>query len=70
MDLTALDDIITRLNTLRLTAQVVGLPDYVLGRLFTDDLPRLERLRADLASRLIDGERERDRLETALGQKL
>lgn len=48
MDLSALDDIITRLNALRLTAQVAGLHDTIFGRLFTDDLPRLERLRSDL----------------------
>lgn len=50
MDTTVLDDVITRLHALRLTAQLTG-NGAIYGSLFTDELPRLEKLRADLESR-------------------
>ena len=63
MDLSPIDDIITRLRALRLTAKVAGIDDSLFGRLFTEDLPRLEALRERLAVRLGDDEAERRRLE-------
>lgn len=65
MDLSAIDDIITRLKALRLTATVAGIDESLFGRLYTHDLPRLESLRDQIIQRLGDDETERRRLELA-----
>lgn len=49
MDLSPIDDIITRLKALRLTATIAGIDDSLFGRLYAEDLPRLEALRDRLA---------------------
>ena len=67
MDLSPIDDIITRLRALRLTAKVAGIDDSLFGRLFTEDLPRLEALRDRLAVRLGEEKGDRRRLEAAQG---
>ena len=48
MDLSPIDDIITRLRALRLTATIAGIDESLFGRLYTHDLPRLEDLRTRL----------------------
>lgn len=63
MDLSPIDDIITRLRALRLTAKVAGIDDSLFGRLYTDDLPRLEALRDQIVGRLGEDQAERRRLE-------
>jgi hypothetical protein len=68
MDLTPIDDIVTRLRALRLTAEATGLDGAIFGRLFTDELPRLEALRGDLERRFGEMSADVRRLETSLGQ--